>query len=155
MRELGKFLVDHWRRDRRWSGLVLWGGFAPKWLGRLPGDIRIEREHSAFYFPIVTCIILSIRAEFVIVDLPALTVLRNGQSFARLRLVSDDHVTHLVQCRRCPRMQSTPVSGGAVVSDVMLIGQAPGPREPVLQRPFAHTAGRHALSLVRRILRNE
>jgi hypothetical protein len=41
-------------------GLVMWSGFAPKWLGRLPGDIRIEREHSAFYFPIVTCIILSI-----------------------------------------------------------------------------------------------
>jgi hypothetical protein len=42
------------------AGLVMWGGFAPKWLGRLPGDIRIERDHSAFYFPIVTCIILSI-----------------------------------------------------------------------------------------------
>ena len=41
-------------------GLLMWSGFAPKWLGRLPGDIRIEREHSAFYFPIVTCIILSI-----------------------------------------------------------------------------------------------
>ena len=41
-------------------GLIMWSGFAPKWLGRLPGDIRIEREHSAFYFPIVTCIILSI-----------------------------------------------------------------------------------------------
>jgi hypothetical protein len=41
-------------------GLILWGGFAPKWLGRLPGDIRIEREHSAFYFPIVTCIIISV-----------------------------------------------------------------------------------------------
>jgi len=41
-------------------GLVMWSGFAPKWLGRLPGDIRIEGEHSAFYFPIVTCIILSI-----------------------------------------------------------------------------------------------
>ena len=41
-------------------GLLMWGGFAPKWLGRLPGDIRIEREHSAFYFPIVTCIVLSI-----------------------------------------------------------------------------------------------
>jgi hypothetical protein len=25
-----------------------------------PGDIRIERGHSAFYFPIVTCIIISI-----------------------------------------------------------------------------------------------
>ena len=30
------------------------------WLGRLPGDIRIERGNSAFYFPIVTCLILSI-----------------------------------------------------------------------------------------------
>ena len=52
------------------------------------------------------------------------------------------HVTVLLQCRRCPRMQSTPVSGGAVVSDVMIIGQAPGPREPALRRPFAHTAGK-------------
>jgi Protein of unknown function (DUF2905) len=41
-------------------GLLIWSGFVPKWLGRLPGDIRIEREHSSFYFPIVTCIILSI-----------------------------------------------------------------------------------------------
>ena len=41
-------------------GLALWSGFGAGWLGRLPGDIRIEREHSAFYFPIVTCIILSI-----------------------------------------------------------------------------------------------
>jgi uracil-DNA glycosylase len=38
-------------------------------------------------------------------------------------------------------MKSTPVSGGAIVSDVMIIGQAPGPREPTLKRPFAHTAG--------------
>lgn len=41
-------------------GFILWSGLAPKWLGRLPGDIRIEREHGAFYFPIVTCIIISI-----------------------------------------------------------------------------------------------
>jgi uracil-DNA glycosylase len=39
-------------------------------------------------------------------------------------------------------MKSTPVSGGAIVSDVIVVGQAPGPREPVLQRPFAHTAGK-------------
>ena len=39
-------------------------------------------------------------------------------------------------------MLSTPVSGGPILSDVMIVGQAPGPREPVLQRPFAHTAGR-------------
>lgn len=54
----------------------------------------------------------------------------------------DRHVAHLLQCRRCSRMKSTPVSGGAIVSDVMIIGQAPGPREPVLERPFAHTAGK-------------
>jgi len=41
-------------------GAILWSGFAPKWLGRLPGDIRIEREHGAFYFPIVTCIVISV-----------------------------------------------------------------------------------------------
>jgi len=54
----------------------------------------------------------------------------------------DRHVAKLLRCRRCPGMKSTPVSGGAVTSDVMLVGQAPGPREPVLQRPFAHTAGK-------------
>ena len=52
------------------------------------------------------------------------------------------HVARLLKCRRCSRMKSTPVSGGAIVSDVMIVGQAPGPREPVLQRPFAHTAGK-------------
>lgn len=54
----------------------------------------------------------------------------------------DQHVARLRKCRLCPRMKSTPVSGGAIVSQVMIIGQAPGPREPTLKRPFAHTAGR-------------
>jgi hypothetical protein len=59
VRELGKFVVVIGVAVTL-VGLVMWSGFAPKWLGRLPGDIRIERGHSAFYFPIVTCIILSI-----------------------------------------------------------------------------------------------
>jgi uncharacterized membrane protein YidH (DUF202 family) len=42
------------------AGLLLWTGLAPRWLGRLPGDIRIERGNSAFYFPIVTCIVISV-----------------------------------------------------------------------------------------------
>lgn len=41
-------------------GLALWSGFGASWLGRLPGDIRIERSNSTFYFPIVTCIIISV-----------------------------------------------------------------------------------------------
>jgi uracil-DNA glycosylase len=52
------------------------------------------------------------------------------------------HVERLRQCRRCPTVIPPPVSGGAVVSEVIIIGQAPGVREPVLKRPFAHTAGK-------------
>lgn len=47
-------------------GLVFWTDLAPKWLGRLPGDIRIERGNSAFYFPIVTCIIISIALSLIL-----------------------------------------------------------------------------------------
>jgi hypothetical protein len=59
VRELGKFVVIIGVITTL-AGLAIWAGFTPKWLGRLPGDIRIEREHSVFYFPIVTCIIISI-----------------------------------------------------------------------------------------------
>jgi hypothetical protein len=30
------------------------------WLGRLPGDIAIERENFRFHFPVTTCILLSL-----------------------------------------------------------------------------------------------
>jgi uracil-DNA glycosylase len=54
----------------------------------------------------------------------------------------NDHVARLIQCRRCPRMIPPPVSGGPILSDIIIIGQAPGVREPVLNRPFAWTAGK-------------
>lgn len=40
-------------------GLVLWktGGLGP--LGRLPGDVSIQRENFSFHFPIVTCLLVS------------------------------------------------------------------------------------------------
>src|ERR1700732_5161888 len=53
-----------------------------------------------------------------------------------------EHVNALYSCRKCPKMQSRPVSGGPVLSRVMLIGQAPGVKEPLLGRPFAWTAGK-------------
>jgi hypothetical protein len=34
-------------------------------LGRLPGDIVIEKENSRFYFPIVTCIVISLALSLV------------------------------------------------------------------------------------------
>lgn len=39
---------------------------AVPWLGRLPGDIRIEGEHGRFYFPVTTCILLSLVLSFVL-----------------------------------------------------------------------------------------
>lgn len=42
-------------------GALLWlAGKAGLPLGRLPGDLRFERENFSLYFPIVTCILLSI-----------------------------------------------------------------------------------------------
>ena len=37
-----------------------------KWIGRLPGDIRIEKENFRFYFPIVTMILFSILITIII-----------------------------------------------------------------------------------------
>ena len=39
---------------------VLWPWVRRLGLGRLPGDIRIQTEHGAFYFPIVTCLVISL-----------------------------------------------------------------------------------------------
>lgn len=36
------------------------------WLGRLPGDIRIERENFRFYFPLMTCLLLSLVLSLVL-----------------------------------------------------------------------------------------
>jgi len=36
------------------------------WLGRLPGDISIKREHFSFYFPLGTCILLSLLLSLVL-----------------------------------------------------------------------------------------
>ncbi len=41
-------------------GLFFVFGPSIAWLGKLPGDIRIDGEHTRFYFPITTCILLSV-----------------------------------------------------------------------------------------------
>lgn len=61
-----------------------------------------------------------------------------NSSSARL----DTLVAKLRACTLCPNMHRPAVSGGAVVSRVMSVGQAPGVKEPVLGRPFAWTAGK-------------
>jgi hypothetical protein len=45
---------------------LLWPWLSKLGLGRLPGDIRVEGENSFFYFPIVTCIVISIVLSVVL-----------------------------------------------------------------------------------------
>ncbi|HUP44799.1 MAG TPA: uracil-DNA glycosylase family protein [Thermoanaerobaculia bacterium] len=52
-----------------------------------------------------------------------------------------DHLARLFACRACPNVFGEPVTGAVEGTRVMLIGQAPGPREVVDRRPFAFTAG--------------
>ena len=54
----------------------------------------------------------------------------------------DKHLAALRACRRCPRMLKPVVVGRPVASRVILVGQAPGDKEPKLGRPFAWTAGK-------------
>ena len=39
---------------------LLWPYLTRLGLGRLPGDIAIRGEHGGFYFPIVTCLVISL-----------------------------------------------------------------------------------------------
>ena len=45
---------------------LLWPWLTKIGLGRLPGDIVIERGNTSFYFPIVTCVIISLALSLVL-----------------------------------------------------------------------------------------
>jgi hypothetical protein len=47
------------------GALLLFGGKLPFRLGRLPGDIAFQGRHGGFYFPIVTCIVLSLALTLI------------------------------------------------------------------------------------------
>lgn len=36
------------------------------WLGRLPGDIYVKRQNFAFYFPLATCILISVILSLIL-----------------------------------------------------------------------------------------
>jgi hypothetical protein len=46
-------------------GLLVWAGWL-SWFGRLPGDIRIERENVRVYFPLTSMILVSIVLTLVL-----------------------------------------------------------------------------------------
>ena len=45
---------------------LLWPWLSRLGLGRMPGDIRLETDHGFFYFPITTCVIISIVISLLI-----------------------------------------------------------------------------------------
>ena len=45
---------------------VLWPWLSRLGLGRLPGDIRVDSDNGFFYFPIVTCVVISIVISLIL-----------------------------------------------------------------------------------------
>ncbi len=60
LRELGRTLFFLGALLVLLGALLYFGGKLPFRLGRLPGDIIHRGEHTTFYFPVVTCLVLSL-----------------------------------------------------------------------------------------------
>lgn len=65
-REIGKFLIVAGVCLAAAGAWLAFGGRVPFRLGRLPGDIAYQGKHGSFYFPIVTCILLSVLLTVVL-----------------------------------------------------------------------------------------
>jgi hypothetical protein len=48
------------------AGLLLLLSDKIPWLGRLPGDITIKRDNFTFYFPLATCILISVIISLIL-----------------------------------------------------------------------------------------
>ncbi len=47
-------------------GVIFSIGVKIPWLGQLPGDIHIQRERFSFYFPLTTCLLISLILTLVL-----------------------------------------------------------------------------------------
>jgi hypothetical protein len=65
MTELGKILMVCGGMILVVGVLLTLSGKIP-WLGRLPGDIIIQRDNFSFYFPLTTCLLLSVVLSLVV-----------------------------------------------------------------------------------------
>lgn len=62
---IGRFLIITGIIIAVVGGLLLLSGRIP-WIGRLPGDIMIQRKSFTFYFPLATSILLSLVITFIL-----------------------------------------------------------------------------------------
>lgn len=64
-RELGKLLLVVGAILVAVGALMIFGVKMPSRLGHLPGDIAYQGRHGSFYFPIVTCILISVALTLI------------------------------------------------------------------------------------------
>ena len=65
MPEMGKWLIIIGLIITFTGLLITFAGNLP-WLGKLPGDISIKRENFSFYFPLASCILVSVIASLIL-----------------------------------------------------------------------------------------
>jgi hypothetical protein len=65
MREIGRVLLVFGGVAVVAGAFLFFGGRLPLRLGRLPGDVVHRGEQTTFYFPIVTCLVLSVGLSLI------------------------------------------------------------------------------------------
>jgi hypothetical protein len=65
IQHLGKFFILLGLMISAIGGILLLSGKIP-WLGRLPGDIIVQRKNFTLYFPLATSIFLSVILTFIL-----------------------------------------------------------------------------------------
>jgi DUF2905 family protein len=65
MPEMGKWLIVIGLMIAVIGGIITFAGKFP-WVWKLPGDIYIKRENFSFYFPLGTCILISVIISFIL-----------------------------------------------------------------------------------------
>ena len=66
LREIGRALLIFGGILVLVGAFFYFGGKLPFSLGKLPGDISYKSEHTAFYFPVVTCLVLSLALSAIL-----------------------------------------------------------------------------------------
>ncbi|HTA51769.1 MAG TPA: DUF2905 domain-containing protein [Candidatus Acidoferrum sp.] len=66
LRELGKLLLVVGVVLIGAGALLMFGARLPFRLGRLPGDITYQGRHGSFYFPVVTCLLVSLALTLIL-----------------------------------------------------------------------------------------
>jgi Protein of unknown function (DUF2905) len=65
LRELGKILLVVGVFLVGAGALLVFGARLPFRLGRLPGDLSYQGRHGSFYFPVVTCLLVSVALTLI------------------------------------------------------------------------------------------